>query len=236
MKKIKFKYSKDNDFDLFLDRSTFEPTFTTNLIIESVLKNLSKNSTILDLGCGSGVVGIVINELSKFKHSFFASDIFETVKDVVSKNANLNNVKIKIEQSDTFSSWNRRFDCIIDDISGISSEVAKLSPWFENIACDSGIGGDILTNKVLRQAPSYLENDGLFFFPVISLSNSSSILNKARENFKNLELVSSKDWPLPSSMANNLSALNDLRDLGHISFEEKFGILVASTSIYKAYN
>ena len=50
MKKIKFKYSKDNDFDLFLDRFTFEPTFTTNLIIESVLKNLSKNSICSEIG------------------------------------------------------------------------------------------------------------------------------------------------------------------------------------------
>ena len=43
---------------------------------------------------------------------------------------------------------------------------------------------------------------------------NDEILNKARENFKNLELVSSKDWPLPSSMANNLETLNDLKDLG----------------------
>ena len=40
-----------------------------------------------------------------------------------------------------FQPWtNDKFDLIIDDISAISSKVASLSQWFNNVSCESGEG------------------------------------------------------------------------------------------------
>lgn len=231
-----YKVDDDISIKLELDDFTFQPTFTTNLIIQGVVKNISKDSSILDLGCGSGVVAIALSKISKFHHSLYASDISKTVEKVVKNNSKINLVDIDVRQSNLFESWNRKFDYIVDDVSGISSKVADLSPWFENISCESGVNGDILTKKVLKNAPSYLEESGRLFFPVISLSNVTSILNTAKNYFNNVELVLKKDWPLPEDMLAEKKKLEKLKSNGHIDFQEKFGLLVASTSIYKAYN
>ena len=50
MKINRYKISKDEDINLYLDDYTFEPTITTDLIIESASKNIIKDSSILDLG------------------------------------------------------------------------------------------------------------------------------------------------------------------------------------------
>ncbi len=232
----KYKVNDDISIKLELDDFTFQPTFTTNLIIQSVIKNISKDSSILDLGCGSGVVAIALSKISKFSHSFYASDISKTVEKVVSNNSKINQVDIEVKQSNLFASWNRKFDYIVDDVSGISSKVADLSPWFKNISCESGVNGDLLTKKVLKNAPSYLKEGGRLFFPVISLSNVALILKAAKNYFNNVELVLKKDWPLPEAMLTERNKLEKLKLNGYIDFQEKFGLLVASTSVYKAYN
>tara|TARA_S200000501_G_C20793238_1_gene730509 strand:+ start:612 stop:1316 length:705 start_codon:yes stop_codon:yes gene_type:complete len=231
-----YKVNDDISIKLELDDFTFQPTFTTNLIIQSVSKNISKDSSILDLGCGSGVVAIALSKISKFSHSFHASDISKTVEKVVSNNSKINQVDIEVKQSNLFSSWNRKFDYIVDDVSGISSKVADLSPWFKNISCESGVNGDLLTKKVLKNAPSYLKESGRLFFPVISLSNVALILKAAKNYFDNVELVLKKDWPLPEAMQSERNKLEKLKLNGYIDFQEKFGLLVASTSVYIAYN
>ncbi len=231
-----YKVDDDISIKLELDDFTFQPTFTTNLIIQGVIKNISKDSSILDLGCGSGVVAIALSKISKFNHSIYASDISKTVEKIVKNNSKLNLVDIEVRQSNLFESWNRKFDYIVDDVSGISSKVADLSPWFKNISCESGVNGDLLTKKVLKKAPSYLEESGRLFFPVISLSNVPSILNAAKNYFNNVELVVKKDWPLPEAMLTEKKKLEKLKLNGHIDFQEKFGLLIASTSIFKAYN
>ena len=43
-----------------------------------------------------------------------------------------------------------KFDIIVDDISGISEEVAKLSKWFENVPCNAGIDGTANIEEVLN--------------------------------------------------------------------------------------
>ena len=236
MKINRYKISKDEDINLYLDDYTFEPTITTDLIIESASKNIIKDSSILDLGCGSGVVAIALSKISKFNHFIFASDLSKTVEKIVKKNAVKNKVEIVVKRSNLFENWDRKFDYIIDDVSGISSEVAKISPWFENISCESGVNGDLLTRKVLRESPSFLEKNGTIFFPVISLSNVSLILEEAKNNFKNVERIGHKEWPLPKIMLEEKKNLQRLKESGNIDFNEKFGILIGSTSIYKAYN
>ena len=57
----------------------------------------------------------------------------------------------------------RRFDIIINDISGISESVAKISPWFKNIPCSSGSDGTVLTLRFLKNYKSFLNKRNGFF-------------------------------------------------------------------------
>ena len=66
---------------------------------------------------------------------------------------------------DIFSNWDsNKFNVIVDDISGISEDVARLSNWFKNVPCDSGEDGCRNIEKVLNQASNYLVEKGIIFF------------------------------------------------------------------------
>ena len=121
-------------------------------------------------------------------------------------------------------------------MSGISSKVALISPWFKNTSCASGIDGTKLIINVLRKAKNYLNDNGKIFFPVLSLSNEKKIIKEAKKNFKSVKRLSHHEWLLPSEMKKKTKILIDLKKKGHISFKNKFGLIIWHTDIYVASN
>jgi ribosomal protein L11 methylase PrmA len=239
MRKIKFDLNNDISFDLKLDEGIFEPTGTTKLLIDAVVNN-SKDvhgKKILDLGSGSGVVSISLCKQGFIDSVMFASDLNDNSLRCISMNAKEHNCNITVKEGSLFEPWKEEmFDIIIDDISGVSTEVSKISNWFDGVPCDSGIGGDELTNKVLSQSVKHLKSNGIIFFPVISFSNVESIISTANKYFSNVECVSRSEWILPESMQDSLKELEKLREDGHIRYDYKFGTVIWYTEIYKAYN
>ena len=239
MKKIKFSLSQDVSLDLHLIEGIFEPTGTTKLLIDSVTSSCKSESgqKILDLGAGCGVVGISLCKQGFMGSTMFASDLNNNSLQCMSLNAKEHQCEIIIREGSIFEPWEgEKFDIIVDDISGVSDKVAKISDWFDSVPCNSGIGGDILTNKVLSQSKDYLNDGGVIFFPVISFSNVNSILSVASQYYENVDCVSRMEWILPQSMQDNLDILKKLKKSGHIDYEDKFGTIVWYTEIYKAYN
>ena len=56
-----------------VEKKVFKPTGTSELLLEACLKQIKKTDEILDLGCGSGIVGISVakNKRLKKKNLFF---------------------------------------------------------------------------------------------------------------------------------------------------------------------
>ena len=117
------------------------PTHTSNLIIKSALKIIkNEDMSILDLGVVV-IVAIIISRLAKANLNLFASDISDSVEDVVNENSLTHSVSINVEKV-YFDAWDdHKFDLIINDISGVAQDIAKISPWFKNISCEAGKGG-----------------------------------------------------------------------------------------------
>ena len=118
------------------------------------------------------------------------------MKKIVKKNAVKNKVEIVVKDQIYLKNRDRKFDYIIDDVSGISSEVAKISPWFENISCESGVNGDLLTRKVLRESPFIFRKERNNIFSCDFSFKCLSNLEEAKNNFKNVERIGHKEWPL----------------------------------------
>tara|TARA_B100001057_G_scaffold497763_1_gene602814 strand:+ start:1765 stop:2436 length:672 start_codon:yes stop_codon:yes gene_type:complete len=219
------------------EKKVFTPNATTGLLVESTLKAIRKKSDVLDLGCGTGFVGLSVAKKTKFKNNYFFSDISKEAIILCKKNAKRNKIKIFAKAGTMYEPWKeKKFDLIIESISAIAKKVANISPWYKNgIPCDCGEDGTDLVNNVLKQSKKYLKRNGKLIFPIVTLSNKKKILRTAKKNFKNVKLLISKDWPLPKSMYNNKKLLGYLKKKGLISYKIKYGLILYSSEIYIAY-
>ena len=218
-------------------KKVFTPNATSGLLVTSTIKMLKKKSDILDLGCGTGFVGLTISKNSKIKNNYYFSDISSKAIALCKKNAKKNNMKIEAKIGDIFQPWkNKKFDIIVESVSGIAKKVANVSPWYtNNIPCDCGEDGTRLISKVLKESKKYLKKNGKIIFPIVSFSDKKKILKIAKKYFIKVNLIMSKGWPLPKSMYSKSKLLYRLKKKGIINFETKFGLILYTSDIYVAY-
>ena len=219
-------------------KKVFTPNATSDLLVTSSLKILKrKKSDVLDLGCGTGFVGLTIAKNLKIKNNYYFSDISKKAVLLCKKNAGKNNIKIEAKHGVLYKPWNnKKFDLIIESVSAIAKKVADISPWYtNNIPCACGQDGTILVAQILKQSKKYLKKNGKLIFPIVSLSNKRKILKIAKKYFKTIKLMDSKDWPLPKSMYSKSSLLEKLKKEGLIDFKKKFGLILYTSDIYIAY-
>ncbi len=88
---------------------------TTELIIESILENNFEGKNILDMGCGTGILGILAS--MKGAAHITAIDIDEWSYKGTIENARLNNIKnIDIKRGDAGLLGNQKYDLIFANI------------------------------------------------------------------------------------------------------------------------
>ena len=214
----------------------FQPNLTSNMLIECSRNYISEKSSILDLGCGSGFVGIELAKSLGLPKVFF-SDLDAEAEEIVKKSAQMHGIESDFRHGSIFQPWNgMKFDLIINDVSGVAEKIAKISPWFEHVPCSSGNCGSKLIGEVLKKSNIFLEPKGTLIFPIISLSNRNKILNIAENCFSRVELLKKKEWFLPEEMQNYVDLLGEEKINGNANFENKFGKVVCYTEIYNATN
>ena len=228
----------NTQINLLENPKVFSPNLTTVALLRS-LETLIKNQiNILELGCGSGIIGILLKKHFKSKIRISMIDKSKYAINLAKKNSKINKVKSNIVQSDLFSflkNKNKRFDLIIDDVSAISNTMAKNSNWYNKFIPHScGEDGSELTIQILKESSSKLNKKGSLIFPLISLSNHKKIINFARKNYKVCKLLKKVEWPLPKYFDDKILA--HLKEKGLIYFQEKYGEKICFTKIYLVKN
>ena len=109
------KFNFDNKvFSIYSDNGVFSKDrfdYGTRVLLNSVdIDKLSGN--VLDLGCGLGVVGIILGTFNKGINIDMV-DINERAIDLVKNNLVLNNVKANVFVSDIYSNIDNKYDFII---------------------------------------------------------------------------------------------------------------------------
>lgn len=233
---IGFSSNTGIEIKLISTSGVFSPNKTSELLLSAVNKKITKPSKILDLGCGTGAVGLAIWLDGLAKEPVYASDLSIPSVHCSQKNFTFYECTADIRCGSLFEPWfGEKFDVIVDDISGISEDVASVSPWFKDgVPCNTGSDGTNLVIDILQNASKHLSEGGSFFFPVLSLSNVDQILKTAQENFKVVDLIERQEWPLPKDLEIHIPLLKKLSEKGDIVLEERFGMIVCYTEVYLA--
>jgi methylase of polypeptide subunit release factors len=219
------KYSKEFDF-----KRIFNPTLTSKLLINSSQNFVKTSKKILDLGCGGGIITACVFAVNK-KANYYLSDISKTAITKAKKNLKFFKGNFTYKSGDCFEPWEgQTFDLIINDVSGISSRVAKISPWFKNVSIDKSTDGISLLKKVIKNSKKFMHANSIIVLPIISLSNTYKAKKVVKSNLKILEQFKF-NWPLPKSMVKNEKLLNDLKKNNQIDYKKKYGMIICSTII-----
>jgi methylase of polypeptide subunit release factors len=217
--------------------NSFEPNLTSQLIADVAIEIDLFNKNILDLGCGCGVLGLSL--LKKKPKLVVLSDVsIGALEDCRQNTAQMGSeferVNVDVIESDGFSKVKKEifFDLIINDVSGISEDVAQLSPWFENAPCESGSDGLRFFKRIITEAPDYLSPDGILLTPLLSLSNVNAAQEFLSDTLTSFTSVKRKNWFLPETMViRHRKKLNELSKSGAIRLDYKFGNFVAWTEV-----
>lgn len=211
----------------------FKPNLTSRILLEQVsdyLAKISSNLTdeisVLDLGTGSGFVAF---ELKRKFPSFniYASDFSPESIEFANETATNKDIELEFRCGDLFEPWgDKTFDVIINDVSGISSELISLGGWFEGVPCETGKDGTLLTEKLLKQANNFLRPNGVVITPLLSLSSTRKIEEIMSNNFISIKMLGEEIIPLPkidSQMTKLIESLNsqkliETRHIGGLSF------------------
>ena len=101
-----------------IDKRVLIPRFETEELVENTINYINKYFKepidLIDLGCGSGVIGITI-EKKVSTNSVDLIDISEDALEVAHKNCEKLNSKANLIKSDFFSNINKKYDVIISN-------------------------------------------------------------------------------------------------------------------------
>lgn len=190
--------------NFLVEENVLIPRFETEELVEKTLLKIketffSQNLKILDLGCGTGAIGLSLKK--KLKYPFVTcSDISIDAVNLCKKNAEKLNLEIDIIQSDLFEKINQKYDLIISNPPYISKTeeieaiVLNHEPHLALFAKDNGLE---FYNRILKDAKAYLNDKYLIAFEIGSEQKTDIFLLKEKylpeAKFECLKDLSNRD-------------------------------------------
>lgn len=150
----------------FVDSRVLVPRPETEILVDEAIKCIKKGVKVLDICCGSGCIGLSIKR--KTNCELTLSDISKPALEVAKINAgNLfdNTENIEFVQSDLFENITGKYDLVTANPPYLSEKdmdiYCKSELEFEPAeALLSGKTGFEITEKIIDQAPEYLNKNG----------------------------------------------------------------------------
>ena len=215
----------------------FLPTSTTTVLLRAARRGIGPPPrSVLDLGCGCGIVAVVLAKHLAPGTAIHASDISPAAVRLTRDNAQRHGVAIECRDGSLFEPWgDRRFDLIADDVAGVAEPLDRLSGWYpEAVPSGAGPDGTRWILDVLDQAVDHLTPGGQLLFPVISLSREAEILERAARRFASVVLVEEQWYPANEQLLAHGPLLDELSRAGRIRVEQRGSRLCWATQIYRA--
>jgi SAM-dependent methyltransferase len=182
----------------FTGMGVFTPTATTRALCQQALTLIEPGNKALDLGCGSGIIGLEIARRFNGSVAVSMSDVSTSAVARARSNAASLGVVVEAREGSMFQPWlHEQFDVIVSDVSGVIPELGTSLGWFDSVPNDSGDDGVGLAGSVVSNAPAHLTADGLLLMPIISLSNEKVLLERMHSTFRSVQKLLEVRLPIP---------------------------------------
>ena len=182
-----------------VNKNVLIPRFETEELVEQVVeytKDLNKDKIkILDLGCGSGAIGLTLKSILKDSEVTLV-DISKEALEVAKLNANNLNLDVTFIESDWFSNVKlEQYDIIVSNPPYIRTdeEIEEIVKNNEpSLALYGGVDGLDCYRKILANIKPYLNNKFLIAFE-IGESQEEEIYDIVNKYLKDIEITCKKD-------------------------------------------
>lgn len=174
------------------------PRFETEELVEHTVKYIKKyfgeTVRILDIGCGSGVIGLTLKQ--KFPKAIVdLLDISDDALTVAKQNATMLNLNVNFIKSDIFENVKNKYDIIISNPPYIKTD-EEIEDIVKNnephIALYAGNDGLDVYRKILKDVKYHLQEKSLIAFE-IGCTQREDIISIARKYLTNIKIISKKD-------------------------------------------
>jgi SAM-dependent methyltransferase len=218
-------------FSLHVRPGVFSPTTTSRTLADAL--EINPGDTVIDVGCGSGVLAFVAAKLGAGK--VYGCDLSGPAVRAARENAamlGLSNV-CEFRQGDLLEPVRDvHADVLIGDVSGIPDELAAVTGWFDRVPAGGPTGAE-LPRKLLGSIGETLAPGGRLYLPTGTLQDEASILTLARELFgDNMEPVLEREFPLPDLVAKATATARMMKE-GLLSLHKRGSRLLWSLRIWR---
>ena len=182
-----------------VNKNVLIPRFETEELVEQVVeytKDLNKDKIkILDLGCGSGAIGLTLKSILK-DSEVTLTDISKDALEVAKLNANNLNLDVTFIESDWLSNVKlEKYDIIVSNPPYIRTdeEIEEIVKNNEpSLALYGGVDGLDCYRKILANIKPYLNTKFLIAFE-IGESQKEEIYDIVNKYLKDIEITCKKD-------------------------------------------
>lgn len=152
-----------------LNDNVLIPRQETELVCEQALKYINSGDKVLDLCCGSGVLGITISLERRTKVTL--ADVSQKALDVAKKNARMNMARVKLVRTDMFRHIKGKFNVIVCNPPYIETDVidtldGSVKNYEPHLALDGGKDGLRFYRILALNAHKYLVDDGVLVLEI----------------------------------------------------------------------
>lgn len=181
-----------------INKNVLIPRFETEELVENTIKFINKYFTepvdIIDLGCGSGIIGLTLEKKISTK-SVDLIDISDNALEVASQNAKELNSKARLIKSDFFENVEGKYDVIISNPPYIK-ETEEIDDIVKNnephLALYAGEKGLNCYKKILENINPHMKDKCLIAFE-IGYEQAEDISNIIKEYLLDVKIQVLKD-------------------------------------------
>jgi methylase of polypeptide subunit release factors len=230
VREIEWK-GRTGPFSVLVRPGVFSPTTTSRTLADAL--EISPGDTVIDVGCGSGVLAFVAAKLGAGK--VYGCDLSGPAVEAARENA----ARLGLSDICEFRQGNLlepvrdvRADVLIGDVSGIPDELAKVTGWFQDVPAGGPTGAE-LPRALLETIGDTLQPGGRLYLPTGTLQDERSILDAAHLVFgDNMEPILEREFPLPDLVAKAQATARLMKD-GLLSLHKRGSRMLWSLRIWR---